>query len=229
MKSAPEITGKIHLYRIWMITTISLLVLATFAQLTQATEPKRILKWKDDKGVTQYGDKIPAQYSNRENSVINQQGITVKRNKPFVYQDRAADQAKIDQAKKDHALLSAFTHENEIDLARDRHLQVDKVTLQSLQMQKINSQKRLITTQEFAQSFKKQKKPIPPDVSADLKSAQGEIAKLDQQITDRTLIMENTRKRFDEDKKRYMALKYQNGDTGETLPSSIAAETATQP
>jgi hypothetical protein len=223
MKQAPEPVSKFYPYRIWVCATLSLLVLATFAQWCQAEEPKRILKWKDDKGVTQYGDKIPAQYSNRENSVINQQGITVKRNKPFVYQDQAADQAKLDQTKKDRALLNAFTHEDEIDLARDRHLQLDKVTLQSLQMQKINSQKRLITTQQYASTFTKQKKPVPADVSADLKSAQQEIAKLDQQIAERNILMDNTRKRFDDDKKRYIELKYQNGNP---QPDNSTAETA---
>ena len=206
------------------MATMGVLVLATFSQLSQAEEPKRILKWKDDKGVTQYGDKIPAQYSNRENSVINKQGIIVKRNKPYVYQDIAADQARIEQGKKDRALLSAFTHEDEIDLARDRHLQLDKVTLEGLQMQKANSQKRLAETQKYAGSFAKQKKAVPADVSADIKSTQSEISKLDQQIAERNTVMENTRKRFDEDKKRYIELKYQNNSTP---PANAAAPEAT--
>jgi hypothetical protein len=225
MKQAPDIISKTYPYRIWLGATISLLALGMFAQYAQADEPKRILKWKDDKGVTQYGDKIPAQYSNRENSVINQQGITVKRNKPFVYQDQAADQAKLDQAKKDRALLNAFTHEDEIDLARDRHLQLDKVTLQSLQMQKINSQKRLITTQQYAGTFTKQKKPVPADVTADIKSTQQEMNKLDQQIAERNAFMESTRKRFDDDKKRYVELKYQNNNP---QPDHNAAEIVNQ-
>jgi hypothetical protein len=226
MKQTPDIMSRTYPFQIWISAVISLLVLATFAQLAQAEAPKRILKWKDDKGVTQYGDKIPAQYSNRENSVINQQGITVKRNKPFVYQDQAADQAKLEQAKKDRALLNAFTHEDEIDLARDRHLQLDKVTLQSLQMQKINSQKRLITTQQYAGTFTKQKKPVPADVTADIKSTQQEMNKLDQQIAERNALMESTRKRFDDDKKRYVELKYQNNN-----PQSDhnAAEIVNQP
>jgi hypothetical protein len=213
-------------YRFWVMATISLLVLATLSQLSKAEEPKRILKWKDDKGVTQYGDKIPAQYSDKENSVINKQGITVKHNKPFVYQDQAADQAKIDQAKKDKALLRAFSHEDEIDLARDRHLQLDKVTLEGLQMQKTNSQKRLSETQKYAGTFAKQKKAIPADVSADIKNTQSEITKLDQQIAERKVVMENTRKRFDEDKKRYVELKYQ---TSSTPPTNAATEVVTKP
>jgi hypothetical protein len=226
VKISSTLNSKSSAYRFWVMATISLLILATFSQLSKAAEPKRILKWKDDKGVTQYGDKIPAQYSNRENSVINQQGITVKRNKPYVYQDIAADQAKIEQGKKDRALLSAFTHEDEIDLARDRHLQLDKVTLEGLQMQKTNSQKRLTETQKYAGSFAKQKKAVPADVSADIKNTQSEITKLDQQIAERKVVMENTRKRFDEDKKRYVELKYQSKSTS---PTNATTEVINKP
>ncbi|PPC93755.1 MAG: DUF4124 domain-containing protein [Methylotenera sp.] len=226
VKISSILSNKSSPYPFWMMASISLLVLATFSQLSKAEEPKRILKWKDDKGVTQYGDKIPAQYSNRENSVINQQGITVKRNKAYVYQDLAADEAKLEQGKKDRALLSAFTHEDEIDLARDRHLQLDKVTLEGLQMQKTNSQKRLAEKQKYAGSFAKQKKALPADVSADIKTTQSEITKLDQQIAERQAVMESTRKRFDEDKKRYVELKYHSNSTP---PVNAAPEVTPQP
>jgi hypothetical protein len=214
--------SRIFLQHQWIACSVGFLILATFAQYCLAEEPKRILKWKDDKGVTQYGDKIPAQYSNRENSVINKQGITVKRNKPFVYQDLAADQAKMDQAKKDKALLSAFTHEDEIDLARDRNLNLDKVTLDGLQMQKTNSQKRLAESQKYATTFTKHKKPGPADIATDIKSTEAEIAKLDKQMVDRKAIMETTRKRFDDDKKRYIELKYQNNaqEVTDAMPSA---------
>ena len=229
MNPAPKIKTKTFPYKFWVVGSLGLFVLA-FIHFVHAEEPKRILKWKDDKGVTQYGDKIPTQYSNRENAVINQQGITVKRNKPFVYQDHAAEQAKIEQDKKDRALLSAFTHESEIDLARDRHLQLDQVTLDGLQMQKTNQQKRLMDTQKYANGFIKRKKTVPADISADLKSSNAEIAKIDEQISQRKSMMEATRKRFDDDKKRYVELKY-HGEADNTLPatSALPAPPATKP
>lgn len=187
--------------------SLILLVLMAFMQQVHAEEAKRIVKWKDDKGVTHYGDSIPAQYSNRENSLINQQGITVKRNKPISYQDESLSLAKIEQDKKDKALLSAFTHENEIDLARDRNLQLDQVTLEGLQLQKSNSQKRLAENQKYANGFVKNKKTVPTDLATDIKTNQAEITKLDQQIAERKTAMDATRKRFDDDKKRYIMLR----------------------
>lgn len=188
---------------------LSIFILLTIAQHAHA---EGIVKWKDEKGVTHYGDKIPPQYSNTENSVINKQGITVKRNKPASVKDETASLAKTEQDKKDKALVDAFTNESEIDLARDRNLQLDQVTLDGLALQKANSEKRLANSQKNAQSYTFKKKPVPADLVADIKSNQEAIAKIDQQVAEHKATMEATRQRFDADKQRYIALKnYANG------------------
>ncbi len=204
---------------------LSILILLTMTQHAHA-EGSGIVKWKDDKGVTHYGDKIPAQYSNTENSIMNKQGITVKRNKPVSVQDEAVSNAKIKQDKKDKALLSAFTDESEIDLARDRNLQLDQVTVEGLQLQRANSQKRLTDNQKYVNTFTVKKKPVPVDVAADFKKSQEEVAKIDIQIADRKTAMDATRKRFEEDKKRYIALKnYANGNGPAPGPPEVIVPT----
>lgn len=188
-------------------------ILLFVACLNQAyAEGSRIVKWKDDKGVTHYGDKIPAQYANTENSLINKQGITVKRNKAINYQDQTQEALEAAQSKHDYALLSAFTHESEIDLARDRNLQLDLVAVEGLQLLKENSAKRLADMQKYANHSKKSNKPVPADLTRDIAANQAEIAKIEGQIAERKLAMEATRKRFHNDKQRYIALKsYANG------------------
>lgn len=200
------------------LSMMSLLVLLALMQYVYA-ESSKIVKWKDDKGVTHYGDSVPVQYANRESSVISKQGITVKYNKPISQQDKELDLAKLEQNKKDKALLSAFTNESEIDLARDRNLQLDKVTIEGLELQKTTSQKRLADNQKYASDFTKRKKEIPSDLSAEIKASQAEIAKQDQKISERKAAMENTRRRFEDDKKRFVALK---NPTDSTAAESLA-------
>ena len=195
---------------------LSLLFLLTLFPM-HAHSAGKIVKWKDDKGVTHYGDSVPAQYANSENSEISKQGITVKRNKPIHPQDQVADAAKQEQDKKDRALTSAFTNAMEIDLARDRNLQLDLVAVESLELQRKNSLKKLAENQSFANSLLKRKKPIPDDLSTDVKRNQAEIAKQTQQINERKATMESTRKRFDDDKVRFIALKNNTNEAG-TLP-----------
>lgn len=187
-----------------------LFLLATFSY--QAHSASKIVKWKDEKGMTHYGDSVPIQYANRESSEISKQGIIVKRNKPISMQEQEIDAAKLEQDKKDKALTSAFTNANEIDLARDRNLQLDLVAIEGLQLQKKNSLKRLAENQSYANNFIKRNKPLPADLSAEIKSNQALIASQEQQINERKASMEATRKRFDDDKIRFIALKNKTDD-----------------
>lgn len=184
----------------------------------------RIVKWKDDKGATHYGDRIPAQYSNRESSIINRQGVTVKHNRPINHQEQVEDTAKLEQDKKDKALLAAFTSANEIDLARDRNVQLDLITLENLQQEKNNSQKQLTTNRNLAANFVKNKKPIPADLNADITKNMADIEKLDQRIDERKQAIENTRKRFDDDKKRYLTLKHLTANEAEKMQKAPTAK-----
>lgn len=205
--------------------TIVLCALVCFNQYAHAEKEAngRIIKWKDEKGVTHYGDRIPPQYTNTENSLINRQGVTVQRNKPINYQEQAADLVKLEQDKKDKALLGAFTNADEIDLARDRNIQLDSIALDNLQQDKINSQKKLAANQALADGYVKRKKPVPADLSAVILSNSADVAKIDTQISDRKQVIENTRKRFDEDKKRYISLKNHTS----SAPSDTQAKPAT--
>jgi hypothetical protein len=205
--------------------TVALCLWLCFIQSAHAENTNRIVKWKDDKGVTHYGDRVPPQYSNRENSIINRQGVTVKHNKPINDQEQALDLAKLEQDKKDKALLGAFTNANEIDLARDRNIQLDLITLENLNQEKINNQKQLTENQKLADGFTKRKKPIPDDLNADISRNQAEIGKIDQRINERKQMIENTRKRFDEDKKRYLSLRNQSPTV---IPESAGVSSATE-
>lgn len=188
----------------------SLCLFLCYPQHTHAESNGRIVKWKDDKGVTHYGDRIPAQYSNRESSVINRQGVTIKHNKPISQQEEMEDISRLEQDRKDKALLGAFTNANEIDLARDRNIQLDSIALENLQQEKHNSQKQLSVNKDLAANLTKNKKPIPADLNADITKNMADIERLDQRIDERKQAIENTRKRFDDDKKRYLMLKRQS-------------------
>ena len=190
--------------RYWLM---SLFIMLTATQLNPAKAAGKIIKWKDDQNVTHYGDTVPAQYSSRESSVISKQGITLQHNKPVNNQDTGLIIAKQEQDKKDKALLNAFTTEKEIDLARDRNLQMDQISVDGLQMQKSNSLNRLTANQKYALDLIRRKKPLPADLYVDIKSNQAEIVKYEQQIVERKAVMEATKKRFDDDKARYMKLK----------------------
>ena len=173
----------------------------------------KIIKWVDEKGVTHYGDSMPAQYSGRDSTVINSQGIVIlKRDKTAKSQagnsdKEVLDKANMEQQRHDRALLAAYTTEQEIDLARDRNLQLDEVIVQGLQQRKASAQTRLETSKKVADGFNNRKKPVPADITRELQEIQAEIAKIEDQIVQRHTNMDATRKRFDNDKRRFVELK----------------------
>lgn len=205
-----------------LLVTLMFALVITFSH--QAHSAGKIVKWIDDRGVTHYGDNVPAQYANRENSEINKQGITIKRNKPVNIQAQAIDIARQEQHEKDKALLNAFTNAHEIDLARDRNLQLDAVALESLQLQKKASLKKLVESQGYANDLIKKNRPVPADLTAEIKNNQVEVDKQAQQINARKATMEDTRKRFDDDKARFSALKNQANATGTLTEAPPAAK-----
>jgi hypothetical protein len=167
----------------------------------------KIHKWVDEKGVTHYGDKMPAKDVHRDNSVLNNQGVVIKRNQVSNIKDNEVDETLLEQRRRDRALRASYTTEQEIDLARDRSLQMDEVSIQALEQRKTGALKRLETNQKNIDGFNKRGKPVPEDLSKDSSDIKAEIARIDDQITHRKASMDATHKRFNEDKKRFIEIK----------------------
>jgi len=199
--------------------TVTLLSALCLMQHAQAEGSGRIVKWKDEKGVTHYGDSIPPQYADRDNTLMNKQGITVQQNKPNApHVDKVAELAKLEQDKKDRALLGTFTNANEIDLTRDRNLDPELLALKNLQQDRAIAQKKVDQSNLAAVNYSKAKKPVPANIRDELNANKDAVTKIDQRIGERQQAIDNIRKRFEEDKKRYLALRGQNAIT----PSSSA-------
>lgn len=173
-------------------------------------DSKRIKKWVDENGVTHYGDVVPPQYADRKTTEMNSQGVVVKRkDSPSPKDKQAGNNVKepTEQERRDKALLDSFTTAKEIDLARDRNLQMDQASIQSLKLRLTDAQKRMEKTDASIAEFNKNKKPVPADLTEDKKNQQAEIKKIEDQILHKQAAMDETRARFDNDKKRFIELK----------------------
>jgi hypothetical protein len=210
--------------KISMIIIFSLLAMSNIA----AAEGKKIVKWVDSKGVTQYGDKLPASDAGRNNSEMNTQGMVVKKNVTTNKSNDLQDQQKLEQERKDKILLASYTKAEEIDLAKERNLELDKAALQALTQQKINITNRTARNNKLADGFKARKKPLPAYLIDELKLSKAEIANIDKQMAQRKLSMAATNARYTEEKTRFIALKQ---PTTQVAPqaNNMAATLTTQP
>src|SRR5688572_3085799 len=69
---------------IHLLVTVLPSVLIAFASPAQAAQPstgsgKQTYKWVDDKGVVHYGDHVPSEYAQREQRVLNSEGLEVQK------------------------------------------------------------------------------------------------------------------------------------------------------
>ncbi len=187
-----------------MVTVTISTLLVVYSGLTFA-DGKKIVKWVDEKGVTHYGDVLPSQYNNKS-TVLNTQGLVLKTNS-----EKSAEVAptpeQLEQAKNDKALLASYTTEKEIDLALERHLQADDVTIQSLQVRKTTLEKQLEANKKSAEGFTTRKKPVPADLTQEIQTNQAEISHIDAQIKQQKDNSEAAKKRFSADKQRFVELK----------------------
>lgn len=218
--------------KIISIFAASLLVLSGAAY----ADGTKIVKWVDSSGITHYGDKLPAQEAGRNSSEMNNQGIVVKQIIIGDKKNEGINQQKLEQERKEKILLASYTNPEEIDLARDRNLQLDQAALQALTQQKINVTTRTTRNNKAIEDFQARKKPLPPYLIGELKLAKTESANIDKQLAQLKLSMEATRKHYAEEKARFIALKYPDGAPAGTnadkvgvVPSNSSKPAATSP
>jgi uncharacterized protein DUF4124 len=84
-------------------------------------------KWVDENGVTHYGDTVPQEYSQREQQVLNSQGVEVQKRQAEMSPAEAATYAakqKEEAQRRSHDmfLLSTYPSVTEIENVRDARL-----------------------------------------------------------------------------------------------------------
>ena len=205
---------------------ICILISTLLLSAQPALADTKIVKWVDGKGVTHYGDRPPSFEESKSNVEMNKQGVVTKKNAIVSPKDSALDIQLQQQQRKDKILLDSYTNATEIDLARDRSLEMDKAALTSLASQKENVSARIIRNKQTAESFKARKKPLPINLDNEFKDAAAQSGRIDKQIAERKLAMEQTRKNYAEDKTRYLMLKQPAGADNTNISAAVTAAPA---
>jgi len=110
-----------------LAAVLSSALVASVAQAQSKGDGKELYKWKDENGVIHYGDSVPAEYSQREQSKLNSQGLEVSKRQAEMSPKEAADYAakqKEEARRKQHDmfLISTYPSVKEIENVRDVRL-----------------------------------------------------------------------------------------------------------
>ncbi len=163
--------------------------LMLIAVVFSTTAEAKLYKWVDDKGVTHYGEVIPPEYTNKSNVLLSDKGRLIKRNEEINNTERRANgedeaqkridnEAKLEQSRKDKALLNTFSNEKEIDLARDRNLHQVESLISSIQSLQKSARESLKNYLQEAEEIKRAGRKLPVSLQADITEGEHKLAKL---------------------------------------------------
>lgn len=224
----------------WAVCAFSAVALMGAAQPHAAQPQGKIVCWKDAAGkVVGCGDKVPPEYLGSGTRELDKQGNVRKTGESAQEtakrqaQEKEIAEAKVienrrlmEQKRKDDALLNTFTNVKEIDLKRDRELQAlnNFLTQQGAALKGANE--RLAEAKKRAETFDKDKKPLPPVVKEDLSRAEREKSRVEGEIAANEKAKNDTVDKYAEYRRRFMELK---GIAPVTDEPAKAAATAPPP
>lgn len=190
-------------------------------------------KWVDEKGVVHYTDKMPPEALDKANVELNKQGIPVnKTDKALTPEQRRALEQDAERqkqtarqqeeiARRDRALLSSYTSEAEIDLARNRSLQTISNVVQSTLAYSDQLNKRRAEAEAKKVEF--QGKPIVASLDREVESIDAELGRQADLIVQKKRETESVIAKYDADKLRWRELVSAKAIAEPGKPASAAA------
>jgi hypothetical protein len=106
------------------------LSLAASTPAQQSGGAKQTYKWVDEKGVTHYGDSVPAEYSQREQRLLNSQGLEVQKRQAEMSQAEASVHAarqREESQRKQHDMFLVSTYPSVKEIENVRDVRLDQV------------------------------------------------------------------------------------------------------
>jgi hypothetical protein len=221
------------------MTVSSALVLAALALALTPRADAALYKWKDDRGIVHYSDKMPSDAVNRASLELNRQGLTVRKieqTRPVVQRvpktpdeeqrAREAERDRLLAARRDRALMESYTSEAEIDLAKSRAVATIDGQVQSAEAFLAQMQKRRDELESKMGTYGP--RPVPGEIRREIETIDSEMARQHDFIAARKKEAGTVAARYDSDKQRFHELR-NPAPTGAVMTSEDGRFSATQP
>ncbi len=206
---------------------------AAMLAVAPATQAQKIICWKDATGkVIGCGDRVPPEFQKNESKRLDTGGIT---RQTTVSAEEAArlkaeadkkaalkleeDRRMAEQRRQDTALVNTYTAASEIDVRRDRELQVVDLQIQQLKSAVKGAVDAHASQKSRYANFEKKGK-VPDNVKDDLKQAAEEEDRVKGRITEKEKDKERIAASYAQQKARFIELK------GSPGPAAAAPDTA---
>ena len=226
--------GAVYDRRHAAVAALAALVAAAAMFASSGAARAALYKWVDEKGTVHYTDTLPPEAVDKARVELNKQGIEVKKtDKQLTPEQRRAIEQEAQRqrqlarqqeevARRDRALLSSYTSEAEIDLARKRSLQTIDNVVQSTLAYSEQLTKRKAEIESKKEELKG--KPVAAALDRELESIDSELARQSELIAQKKREAEVVVAKYDADKQRWRELVA--AKAAENARNGTAAETA---
>ena len=199
-----------------LLSLVALCAAVAAAAANSPTTPSQTYRWTDDKGVVHYGDSVPSEYAQKEQSVLNGQGVEIghvaghKSGAELAQQAQAAALA-LQRAQHDQTLLSPYVSAKDIEALRDERLaQIDgQIQASSTYIESLAT--RLGALQERAMQFKPYSdepnaRRMPDEVAEELVRTANEVRNQRNALEAKRTEQATLRAQFEADIQRFREL-----------------------
>lgn len=163
---------------------------------SKGANQKKVYRWVDDKGQVHYGNAVPPEYARTDREVMNRHGVAVKKIEGDFTEAEAREQAETQRRLKeaaarrqrDNVLLQSYLSVAEIEMLRDRRVDILESQI-SVQQQYIDDLEKkltrlLVQSNNFAPKNKKPNaKPLPENLAEDIKRTGSDIRTANANLT----------------------------------------------
>jgi hypothetical protein len=199
-----------------LLSLVALCAAVAAAAANSPTTPSQTYRWTDDKGVVHYGDSVPSEYSQKEQSVLNGQGVEIghvagHKSGAELAQQAQAEALALQRAQHDQTLLSTYVSAKDIEALRDERLaQIDgQIQASSTYIESLAT--RLGALQERAMQFKPYSnepnaRRMPDEVAEELVRTANEVRNQRNALEAKRTEQATLRAQFEADIQRFREL-----------------------
>lgn len=203
-----------------MRLTVFAVAICILVPLGASAQQRATYSWVDDEGVRHYGDSIPPEYAEKPKDILNEQGVTVehlrgKKTAEEIEEERIAEerrQAIELKRRQDMALLATYVNVNEIEMHRDRRVELFQAQARVTELYLRNLRRRLDQLKQDAGRYKPyssdpQAAMVDPSLTEEIEETQTAIKRHENNLQKYQNEEQRIKERFEGDIDRFMALK----------------------
>jgi hypothetical protein len=149
---------------------------------SKSPQQKQVYRWVDDRGQVHYGNAVPPEYARTDRERMNRQGVVVDKIQGDITEAEAREQAEAqrrlkeaaERRQRDNVLLQSYPSVAEIELVRDRRVELldSQILVQRQYIGELEKKltRLLVQSNNFAPRNRKPgAKPLPENLAEDIK------------------------------------------------------------